>query len=147
MHHKDERISLDSSTLDHPIDLPFSWGSVVGVQRLVCRHPSKEVRGKLVWYKKSRTMYERLILRVLSFRCTPTKSKLDTCCCSALLILPQHNNTMTRSGLAKGKNKGHITQERELKPKPSQRKGVRLSEEKQCGGAVPQTALVVLRTK
>lgn len=32
---------------------------------------------------------------------------------------------MARSGLAKGKNKGHITQERELKAKPSSRKGVR----------------------
>jgi hypothetical protein len=32
---------------------------------------------------------------------------------------------MARSGIAKGKNKGHITQERELKAKPSTRKGVR----------------------
>jgi hypothetical protein len=32
---------------------------------------------------------------------------------------------VARSGLAKGKNSGHITQQRELKPKPSHRKGVR----------------------
>jgi len=33
-------------------------------------------------------------------------------------------NTMARSGLAKGANKGHITEERTLAPKPSHRKGV-----------------------
>lgn len=31
---------------------------------------------------------------------------------------------MTRSGYAKGANSGHITKERELPPKPSNRKGV-----------------------
>ena len=31
---------------------------------------------------------------------------------------------MTRTGLAKGANKGHITKERELPAKPSNRKGV-----------------------
>ena len=31
---------------------------------------------------------------------------------------------MTRSGYAKGKHSGHVTQQRTLKPKPSHRKGV-----------------------
>jgi hypothetical protein len=32
---------------------------------------------------------------------------------------------MVKTGYAKGANSGHITQERELKPKPARRKGVR----------------------
>jgi hypothetical protein len=31
---------------------------------------------------------------------------------------------MARSGYAKGKDKGHITEQRELKPRPASRKGV-----------------------
>ena len=33
---------------------------------------------------------------------------------------------MTRTGLALGKNRGHVTEQRELAPKPSHRKGVRI---------------------
>lgn len=34
---------------------------------------------------------------------------------------------MARNGYCKGANSGHITEERQLKPKPSQRKGVSIS--------------------
>lgn len=44
------------------------------------------------------------------------------------ILPPSHSKqqriTMARSGLAKGKNPGHVTQQRDLKPKPSYRKGV-----------------------
>jgi large subunit ribosomal protein L36e len=39
-----------------------------------------------------------------------------------------------RSGLAKGKNSGHVTQQRELKPKPSHRKGVRFDRNQRLAG-------------
>lgn len=37
---------------------------------------------------------------------------------------PPKYSTMARSGLAKGANKGHITEQRERAPRPSRSKGV-----------------------